>query len=232
LPKELKKIQSVERSFLILEVLSVSETPLSLLAISQATGISKTTVHGLLGTMSALGYISRVKQKYTLGLRLRELSRPLEQKDEYIGRHFSPLLKRMAEMTNNTAYLAVQSGTQEYLYIDVIERDNSLKFKNLRGRREGLTTSAIGKVFLAFDTEIKRSLRLAGKLSPKLENELEKILTRGYALDIEEAEPNLNCMAIPLYIEGKLTAVAGISGPSDELDQARLKHFASVFLKT
>lgn len=63
--------------------------------------------------MSELGYVSRVKQGYTLGLRFRDLSKPLEQKDESIRRHFASLLKKMTQLTDNTAYLAFQSGTQE-----------------------------------------------------------------------------------------------------------------------
>ncbi|WP_228558708.1 IclR family transcriptional regulator domain-containing protein [Vibrio owensii] len=124
---------------------------MSLQQVSEAVALNKTTVHGLLATMNELGYVSRVKQGYTLGLRFRDLSKPLEQKDESIRRHFASLLKKMAQLTDNTAYLAVQSGAQEYLYLDAIERDNPLTIRSPRGKREGLTTSAIGKVFLAFD---------------------------------------------------------------------------------
>lgn len=229
--KEPKTIQSIERGFAMLELLSHADKPLSLQAISQALSLSKSTVHGILATMSNLGYVKRSKQGYALGLRLRELSKPLEQHDESIRQHFAPLLKHMAQLTDNTAYLAVQSGSQEYLYIDAIERANPLTIRSPRGKREGLATSAIGKVFLAFDEELKRSLRLGGQITPTLEQELDQVKEQGYALDLEQAEPNLNCLAIPLYLDGKLTAVAGVSGAANELNQARLVHFARVFLK-
>lgn len=229
--KEPKRIQSVERSFTILEALSLHNAPMSLQQVSEAVALNKTTVHGLLATMSELGYVSRVKQGYTLGLRFRDLSKPLEQKDESIRRHFASLLKKMAQLTDNTAYLAVQSGAQEYLYLDAIERDNPLTIRSPRGKREGLTTSAIGKVFLAFDEELRRRLRLQDQLSPSLEKELNVVANNRYALDLEEAETNLNCLAIPLYLEGELVAVAGVSGHAKELNQQRLIHFASVFLK-
>ncbi|WP_272898722.1 IclR family transcriptional regulator [Photobacterium rosenbergii] len=224
-------MQSIERGFAMLELLSMADSPLSLQEISQSLTLSKSTAHGILATMSNLGYIQKSKQGYSLGLRLRELSKPLEQNDESIRQHFAPLLKHMAQLTDNTAYLAVQSGSQEYLYIDAIERANPLTIRSPRGRREGLTTSAIGKVFLAFDEELKRSQRLGGQISPALEQELNQVKEQGYALDLEQAEPNLNCLAIPLYLEGKLTAVAGVSGAANELNQARLVHFAGVFLK-
>ncbi len=229
--KESKRIQSVERSFTILETLSLSEHPLSLQAISENVQLNKTTVHGLLATMCALGYVINSKHGYSLGLRFRELSKPLEQKDETIRRHFTPLLKTMAQLTNNTAYLAIKSGEQEYLYIDAIERDNPLTIRSPRGKREGLATSAIGKVFLAFDKELLRQFRLQNSTDSSLNQELTEISFQGYALDIEQAEPNLNCLAFPLYLCGELVAVAGVSGAATELSKDRLIHFAKTFLK-
>ncbi|MCV6037850.1 IclR family transcriptional regulator C-terminal domain-containing protein, partial [Escherichia coli] len=89
--------------------------------------------------------------------------------------------------------------------------------------------SAIGKVFLSFDDELRRTLRLENQISPTLETELNQVVLSGYALDLEEAEPNLNCLAIPLYLDGKVVAVAGVSGAASELTVTRLKHFASIF---
>ncbi len=188
-------------------------------------------MHGLLATMSAMGYVSRESNGYALGLRLRELSRPLEQQDEAIRLHFNALLKAMAHLTNNTAYLAVRSGAREYLYLDAIERDNPLTIQSPRGKREGLTTSAIGKVFLAFDDDLRRQLRLQEQISPALEQELKLVADSGFALDLEEAEPGLNCLAIPLYKDSRFVAVAGVSGASRELGKDRLSQFARAFLK-
>lgn len=231
MPKARKNIQSLERGFLILELLSMSESPLSLQTISNAIQLNKTTVHGLLATLHSLGYVSKHNHSYSLGFRCYELSKPIEQKNEAIRQQFVPLLKKMAQVTNNTAYLAVQSGAKEYLYIDAIEQDNPLTIRSPRGKREGLTTSAIGKVFLSFDDELRRTLRLENQISPTLETELNQVVLSGYALDLEEAEPNLNCLAIPLYLDGKVVAVAGVSGAASELTVTRLKHFASIFLK-
>ncbi|GAK21867.1 LOW QUALITY PROTEIN: transcriptional regulator, IclR family [Vibrio sp. JCM 19052] len=228
--KEPKRIQSVERSFTILEALSLHNAPMSLQQVSEAVGLNKTTVHGLLATMSELGYVSRVKQAThwdcDFVISPSHLSKRMNR---FVGTLL--LLKKMAQLTDNTAYLAVQSGAQEYLYLDAIERDNPLTIRSPRGKREGLTTSAIGKVFLAFNEELRRRLRLQDQLSPSLEKELNVVAGNGYALDLEEAEPNLNCLAIRLYLEGELVAVAGVSGHAKELNQQRLIHFASVFLK-
>ncbi|MDF5222472.1 IclR family transcriptional regulator [Vibrio parahaemolyticus] len=226
-----KTIQSLERGFMILETLSFAESPLSLQDITQSVRLAKTTVYGLLATLVKLGYVERTKQTYQLGLRLRELSKPLEQRDELVRRHFYPLLKKMALLSNNTAYLAIQSGADEYLYIDAIEKDNPLTIRSPRGRRESLIDSAIGKIFVSFNPQLKRILRMQGALTPWLEMEIEQISQQGFSLDLEQAEPGLHCLAIPLYMNGDLVAAAGLSGAADELTEAKLRHFAQVFLR-
>ena len=130
-----------------------------------------------------------------------------------IERAFQPLLKHMADISKATSYLAVQCGTREYLCIDAIQGSRSLPLRNERGQRESLVTSAIGKIFLSFDDDLRRSLRLAQKVTPALEVELDTISDRGYALDLEEAKPGLHCVAFPLYHNGVL--VAAMAGPID-----------------
>ncbi|NLS13792.1 helix-turn-helix domain-containing protein [Vibrio sp. SM6] len=228
--KERKTIQSLERGFALLEILSLSAQPLSLGEISRQVQLGKTTVHGLLSTLCHLGYAQKNELGYALGVRLRELSKPLEQHDEMLKRHFMPLIKQMAMLTNNTAYLAIQSGAQEYLYIDAIEQENPLTLRNPRGRREGLTTSAIGKVFLAENPQLRRQVRKNTPISSDFEAELNQVIQQGFALDLEQAEAELNCLAIPLFIDGQFVAVAGVSGHAQDLTQHRLIDFAKQFL--
>lgn len=88
---------------------------------------------------------------------------------------------------------------------------------------------------LAFDHELVRRLRLLGQVPKALEKELQWVAQHNYALDaldLEEAQAGLNCLAIPLYLNGEFVAVAGISGGAGELTKARLAHFALQFLTT
>lgn len=230
---ETKKIQSVERSFLILEALAASGGAVPLQQLSEELAINKTTLHGLLNTMAAMGYISNTPEGYRLGLRLSELSRSLEKTYDNLRLQYSTLIRYMAMTTGQTAYLAVLCGTREYIYIDAIEGNNPLTIRSPRGKREGLTTSAIGKLFVALDDEqdIRRSLRKAGKLDTTIEQKLDTIVGQGYSIDHGGAQEGLSCMSIPLYKDGKLVAAAGMSGPTQELTTERLSHFATIFKK-
>ncbi|GAA3588065.1 IclR family transcriptional regulator [Marinobacter xestospongiae] len=228
---ENKRIQSVERALLLLEALAAEGGEARLTDLAERVGLNKSTLHGLLNTLAAMGYVTRRGTRYGLGLRIREIAQPLADQDFELKERFAPALEGLAKRCGETCYLAVPCGSREYLYVDAIEGAGSLRFGSPRGRREGLTTSAIGKVFLAFNPDLLRSLRRADKVGAALETELKEIVEVGYALDLEQAEPGLNCLAIPLRRHGRVEAALGVAGSSKILDEPTLNRLARQVFK-
>lgn len=224
---ENRRIQSVERALTLLEAIAAAGGEARLVDLATQLGLPKGTLHGLLNTLAAMGYVSRHGTRYALGLRLRDVAQPLADADVALRTAFTPALRALAEHSGETCYLAVPCGTREYLYINALEGHGSLCMASPRGRREGLTTSAIGKVFLAHDPGLVRSLRRAGLMSAALDKELEAIAEQGYALDLEEAEPGLNCLALPLRQQGRVVAALGVAGPAQRLYQPALRRLAA-----
>jgi DNA-binding IclR family transcriptional regulator len=223
---ENKGIQSVERAMVILEAIAAAGGEIRLVDLATQSGLHKSTLHGLLNTLAAMGYISRRGTHYALGLRLRDIAQPLNDADTLLREAFSPALHALAGRSGETCFLAVPCGTREYLYMDAVEGSNNLRIASPRGRREGLTTSAIGKVFLAYDEDLRRSLRRGGLLPAGLESELTSIAEEGYALDLEEAEPGLNCVALPLRMQGRVVAALGVAAPTSRLPKTELRKLA------
>ncbi|MFQ8213609.1 IclR family transcriptional regulator [Klebsiella pneumoniae] len=219
---ETRLIQSIERAMTLLEMIASEGGQSRLVDLSEGLGLHKSTLHGLLNTLAAMGYVTRRGTRYALGLRLREIAQPLLDADAALRLTFEPVLRALAELSGETCYLAVACGTREYLYIDAWEGTGNLRVASPRGRREGLTTSAIGKIFLAHDLDLVRSLRRAGAMSPALEMELKSIGEQGYSLDLEEAEAGLNCLALPLRQQGRVVAALGTAGPAWRLTQSRM----------
>ncbi|MDT3720676.1 IclR family transcriptional regulator [Pseudomonas oryzihabitans] len=228
---ENRRIQSVERAMALLEAIAAAGGEARLVDLSVQLGLNKSTLHGLLNTLAAMGYVSRHGTRYALGLRLREVAQPLADADATLRMAFAPALAELARRSGETCYLAVPCGTREYLYIDAVEGNGSLRVASPRGRREGLTTSAIGKVFLAHDPGLVRSLRRAGLLPTALEKELQTINAAGYALDLGEAEPGLNCLALPLRREGRVVAALGVAGPAHRLRKSVLRSLAATCMR-
>ncbi|ENV58052.1 hypothetical protein F951_01112 [Acinetobacter soli CIP 110264] len=212
---ESRSIQSLERGMLILEYIAQQHGTAQLSDISKALNLSKSTVHGLLNTLAALGYISREGTAYTLGLRLNSLSKQIIHVSQNIKENYWPLMQWTAKLSGQTCYLACPCGSKEYLYLAALNHNEEFDIKKqFRSPRESLTASAIGKVILANSLDLRRSLARANLLNPQIVLELEHIQKNGYAIDFENAEVGLNCFAIPLFQNGKLIAALGISGKS------------------
>lgn len=219
---ETRNIQSVERTMYLLEQVAAAGGRVRLNDLAERSGLNKTTLHGLLNTLSALGYIGREGKYYVLGLRLREIAQFLSDEDEKLRLHFRGLVENLHRISGENVYLAVPCGTRDYLYIDFVGSGGYFKGISPRGRREGLTTSAMGKVFLANIPEMARSLRRAEKLPHEIGTELQEISACGYALDLEVAEAGLNAFAIPLRRGGRTVAGVSVAGPAENLPKTRL----------
>lgn len=228
---EVKGIQSVERAMSILEAIAAAGGEVRLTELVNSLGLHKSTLHGLLNTLCAMGYISRRDSRYALGLRLREIAQPLNDADMVIKAYFAPALRGFAELSKEQCYLAVPCRTRHYIYIDMIAGNAPLHSSVPRGKREALITSAMGKVFLAFDEDLSRSLRKAGHLTQALEEELRLIRDRWYAFDLEQAEEGLHCMALPLRKQGRLVAAMSLAGPSDRLPEEHLSTIAGKVMR-
>ncbi|WP_274585399.1 helix-turn-helix domain-containing protein [Neisseria leonii] len=223
---ETRRIQSVERAMYILEQIALAGGHIRLNDLAARTGLNKATLHGLLNTLAALGYIGRDGKSYTLGLRLRDLTLPLSDADEHLRRRFRPLMETLHRTCGENVYLAAPCGTREYRYLDVLGHDTRHGHPSPRGRREGLTTSAMGKVFLATIPETARSLLLAGRLSGRLKTELAQIAECGYALDLAEAEAGWHAFAVPLRVGGQTVAGISVAGAAERLPSAKLIEWA------
>jgi DNA-binding IclR family transcriptional regulator len=228
---ETRRIQSVERAMMLLEAIAASGGEARLVDLTAQLELPKGTLHGLLNTLATMGYISRHGTRYVLGLRLRDIAQPLADADGVLRATFAPVLQALANRSGETCYLAVPCGTREYLYIDAQEGRQSLRMASPRGRREGLTTSAIGRVFLAHDSSLVRVLRRAGQISSTLSKELEFVFDQGFSLDLEEAEAGLNCLALPLRQRGRVVAALGVAGPASRLPSSTLRRLATTTLR-
>lgn len=222
-----RRIQSVERALSLLEAIASCGGEARLSSLAAQTQLDKGTVHGLLNTMVSMGYVARHGSDYALGLRLRDIAQPLMDADAELHRVFTPALNDLAQRSGETCYLAVPCGTREYLCVDVVNCQSALCAAVPRGCRQSLTASAIGRVFLAHDPDLVRSLRRSEAIPSHLDAELADIVEQGYALDIEEAEPGLHCIAVPLRQQGRVVAALGVAGPAQRLPVERLKRLAA-----
>jgi IclR family KDG regulon transcriptional repressor len=222
-------VQTIERASSILDILGQSPQGISIRELSTKIKLPKGTTHRLLSSLSYLGYVHQdlKTRNYLLGFKLVELGNLLLNQLD-LRKEAEPFLKDLAERTKETVHMVILDRN-EVVYIDKVETDqhtSGLKMASRVGLRNPAHSSAVGKVLLAHfsEEELKNFIKEKG-LAQRTENtivdptqlkeHLKSVRAQGYAIDDEENEKGIRCVAAPIYNEvGKPVAAMSISGPA------------------
>jgi IclR family KDG regulon transcriptional repressor len=232
-------VKSVERAFAILERVSLAKRGAGITELASGLDMYKSTVHRVLSTLVRLGYVEQEEStgRYRLGYKLLELSsRLLDSLD--VRREALPFLQEMADATNEVVHLVVLDQGQA-VYIEKVEGSETIRMHSRVGHRAPVHCTGVGKAILAYlpEEKVRDIVRQYG-LKPHtpntitseetLMNELEQIRQRGYALDLEENERGIHCIAAPIWDHrGDVVAAVSISGPAMRMQPERLEKLSS-----
>ncbi|AIN58913.1 IclR family transcriptional regulator [Pseudomonas soli] len=222
-----RQIQSLERAMRLLELLRAEGGRARLNDLAARSGLGKSTIHGLLDTLISLGYVTREQRFYALGLRLRQLAQPLNETEQRLRQAFTPALRAFAELCGENCFLAVPGGTRAYLTLAALDSRGLSLQQPLDSRRDGLATSAIGKVLLAHDRQLARQLFRTRAVPETLAQELHQVANQGFALDLAASRPDLHCFALPLRLRGQVVAALGAGGPAQRLQAPVMRRMAT-----
>lgn len=111
MPQEKGSVRSLGKALELLELLNRSRVPMTLQALSQASGYPKSTIHSLLATLRSYGCIRQESDgRYYLGTKLFEWGCGVSAAWE-ITRCARPYLERLAQQTQYTALLSCVEGS-------------------------------------------------------------------------------------------------------------------------
>ena len=224
-------IKVLNKTFSILEILLQQGSAMNMTEISKKLDLYPSTTHRILDTLKHWGYVEQEpnNQEYQLGLKVLELGMAKLQQIDLV-REATPYLKELVNQGNETVHLGVlEEG--EVLYLAKEESSQTIRMCSYVGKRAPLHCTALGKVLLAFLPEEERKNILEQKELPrltdntitdrnKLEKELSKIQKQGFALDQEENEKDVRCIAAPIRnYQGKVIAAISISSPAFRIDE-------------
>ena len=108
-------VPAVERSFRILDLLSRSPSPLGTSEVARRLRLAKSTVHGLLRSLEAVGAVQELHQRYRLGPTVERLATIGE-----LRRRWRPVLQRLADETGETAFLGQLRGSRVAIVDEVL----------------------------------------------------------------------------------------------------------------
>lgn len=229
----IKLVRSVQKAFILLEIIAENKS-IGVSDLSRRLGWHKSTVFGILATLEQTGYVVKDPDtaRYSLSLKLFGLSsRAIQDLDLYQIVH--PYLKHLTEKNEETTHF-VLPDKYEIIYVDKVESSASMRICTQIGKRMPYYCTGVGKAILAFqsDEDIKKILSYSRLISYTkntitdyniLLKECERIRKNGYALDKEEVENGLFCVAVPILSEnGKAIAAMSIAGPTVRMTKDRL----------
>lgn len=219
-----KKIRSVDKAMVLLELLGAGRSPLTLSELEQRSGLPKSTIHGLLSTMREHHMVAQQADgRYCLGLRLFELGCAVSASWDITG-VAAPYLAKLSAVTGATAFLAVRSGG-EAVTLDQSSEGSGLRIVSEVGGRLPLCCTSQGKLFLAYCSSEAEQARLIRSYPPvphtphtitdpdQLTEELRKIRAQGYAVEDGEFRIGLRSVSAPIFgLGGTLQYALGVVG--------------------
>lgn len=226
-------MQSVQRTLDLMEALAAAQGEVSITHLAARTGLHVSTVHRLLSTLVHRGYVRQNPEsaRYYLGSKLALLAEGAPRYAD-LRFHARPILTWLTDLTNETSNLVVLEDTTA-VYVEQVQCKQVVRLFSSVGNRVPLQCTAAGKVLLAWLPPERRNAvvdrlefraytaRTLGTRSALLAA-LEVARRNGYALDEEEYEAGVRCIAVPV-LDGAGSAVAGISvsAPAMRLNRAR-----------
>jgi DNA-binding IclR family transcriptional regulator len=224
-------LQTVERALAVLELLARYPQGLKAADVARAMDLNKVTVHRLLVTLHSRGFVEKQEEsgRYLVGLKLVEIV-SLRLNNLELKTEARPWLRQLVERVGQPVHLAIRDQC-EIVYIEKIETDSSIRMYSQIGKRSPIYCTALGKVLLAAqdDREVQNILhgidlrRYTAQtiIEPTaILTEISAVRQDGYALDREEHEPGVCCIAVPIrdYRGQTIAALSTAGNRRDYLD--------------
>ncbi len=230
----------VARALRIMETLDSSRRGLNISEISRKLKIPKSSTHVIIYTLEELDYVHKAPstRRYSLGLKAYGLGQRM-MKSFSMAEVARPVMQKLVESTDLTSHLAVLDKGQA-VCIQKAEPPSLIQFDTRIGRRMDLHCSGVGKVILAHSGDdllqdflskkaFIRHTRKTISSSQALERETMKIRRQRYALDDQEEELEVRCVAVPVF--NRLHEFSGslsVTGTTGQIPISRIKSLVKI----
>ena len=237
-------VQSLDRAFMLLELLCKSPKGMAIHELTQQTGLNKSTVHRLLSSMLSWGYVQRSENAvYRAGMRICELGDYIQQNLDIIDLAREPM-ERLSRDTGETVHLVERDG-DEIVYIYKVESiHGAIRMVSRIGMRRPLYSTGVGKAMLACQDD-ELIARYWGRVEHTaftnrtivqrevFQREMNVIRGQRFAEDNEENELGVHCVAAAIRDRrGEANYAISISVPISRMPEERVAGLAERILKT
>jgi IclR family acetate operon transcriptional repressor len=219
------EVTALERGIRVLEAVVDGGPAIALGDIAAAVELPKSTVHRLLHTFVATGYLEASEGgTYRPSAGLLALAVRIVESVNYADLA-GPALRELQQHTVHTIHFGVLDG-QVAVYVEKLQGRRPYEMPSRVGHTMPLHSSAIGKAILAFLPPRERD-ELIGEIKLErwtdttitsrraLDAELKEIRARWWALDNEENQKGIRCVGTPVFNHtGQVMGAISVSAPA------------------
>jgi DNA-binding IclR family transcriptional regulator len=213
----------LDRAAAILGAFDAAHRELTLASLVTRCGLPRSTTHRTATRMIQLGWLEKPGDRYRIGNRLFEIASlapiRLELREAAL-----PFLQDLYQATKITVQLGVLDGTQ-VLVVEKITGHRAMPMLSQVGGMIPAYCSALGRAILAYSEQAVIDTALAGPLAARtprtltsrvaIVRELTAVPERGWAVDREEGNIGVSCVAAPIFGPlGDVAAALSVTGPS------------------
>lgn len=214
---------ALDRAAAILGAFDAKHRELALGALVRRCGLPRSTTHRTAETMIRLGWLDKPTDRYRVGNRIFELSGLVPVRHE-LRESVLPFLQDLYGATRITVQLGVLDDTQ-VLIVEKITGHRPMPMLSQVGGVIPAHCSALGRAILAFSDAAVVARVIAAGLEPRtprtittdvaLQRELAAIPHRGWAVEREEGNIGVSCVAAPIFgPTGEVAAALSVTGPT------------------
>lgn len=234
-------VDAVLKALEILDCFNTHETELSLNQLCEKTGLYKSRVHRLCGTLITSGYLVRTSRtNYRLGPKLMVLGKVYE-KSNSLRSIAAPFMKKLTQDTGESTALFVVDGMKSICMAREMG-SSRLVYSINEGDYMELTPTAAGRVLLAYaDAGFVQRVMSKNKHTRFTENtkvdneeilaELERIRREGYGINNQEREEGIAAIAAPVFdFENNVPAALAVVGPAHRFKEKHIQELLDKLL--
>ncbi len=230
---DVTQVKSLARGLSMLKALAAHPHGLALADLARAVKLAPSTTHRLLDTLVQQGFVRQSADGlWQVGMTCFEVGTAFFVARDWV-RDLHPTLVDLSERGNETANMGTLDG-HDVIFVAQVECREVMRMVAPLGSRAPAYASGVGKALLAA-RESASVLRHLPDPMPEpftpttlvdaqaVLDDMDQIRRRGYAIDWEERNPGLRCVAAPVFDEQGAAQVAiSLSGPATRMDEDRV----------
>ena len=234
---------SLEKGFALVQAVASGGGRMTVSELTRTTGLNRTTIYRLLAVLERSGWLTeerRASGDVGKGVRLGSAAfgfSVLVANKYDITTRLQPVMDNLARAVDETIHAGVLDGAA-VVHIARAEPDLGPHMAVALGARTHAHITALGKAILATlpRDEVRRRYpneRLPTVTSKGIASrsallaQLDEIMSRGYAIDDEEARSGVRCIAAPVFdATGSALLAISVTSPLDNLQGKRLHDVA------